>query len=59
MYINIMDICVYVHVNKIIRCEYNNGGGGMVVSEIRQTWGGGACPKSLKTPGLEEGWRSS
>ncbi len=22
-----MDICVYVHVNKIIRCEYNNGGG--------------------------------
>ncbi len=44
-----MDICVYVHVNKIIRCEYNNGGGG--ASEIRQTWGG-ACPKSLKTPGL-------
>ncbi len=27
-----MDICVYVHVNKIIRCEYNNrGGGGCVV----------------------------
>ncbi len=23
-----MDICVYVHVNKVIRCEYNNGGGG-------------------------------
>ncbi len=37
-----MDICVYVHVNKIIRCEYNNGGGG-----------GGACPKSLKTPDIE------
>ncbi len=43
-----MDICVYVHVNKIIRCESNIGGG---ASEIRQTWGG-ACPKSLKTPGL-------
>ncbi len=26
-------------------------GGG--ASEIRQTLGGGACPKSLKTPGLE------
>ncbi len=25
-----MDICVYVHVNKIIRCECNNGGGGGV-----------------------------
>ncbi len=48
-----MDICVYVHVNKIIRCEYNNvWGGGGGASEIRQTWGG-ACPKSLKTPGLE------
>ncbi len=23
-----MDICVYVH--KVIRCEYNNGGGGCV-----------------------------
>ncbi len=47
--IALMDICVYVHVNKIIRCEYNNRGGG--ASEIRQTWGG-ACPKSLKTPAL-------
>ncbi len=38
-----MDICVYVHVNKVIRCEYNNKGGGGGVggaSEIRQTWGG-------------------
>ncbi len=26
--IALMDICVYVHVNKIIRCEYNNRGGG-------------------------------
>ncbi len=25
-----MDICVYVHVNKVIRCEYNNGGGDCV-----------------------------
>ncbi len=50
-----MDICVYGHVNTIIRCEYNNGGGGGGgggASEIRQTWGG-ACPKSLKTPGLD------
>ncbi len=32
-----MDICVYVRVNKIIRCEYNNrrgGGGGGGESEI-------------------------
>ncbi len=50
-----MDICVYVHVNKIIRCEYNNGGGGGVGSEIIQTWGG-ACPKSLKTPDLAQDW---
>ncbi len=28
--IALMDICVYVHVNKIIRCEYNNRGGGRV-----------------------------
>ncbi len=32
------------------------GGGGLCwgggASEIRQTWGG-ACPKSLKTPGLD------
>ncbi len=49
-----MDICVYVHVNKIIRCEYNNRGGGGA-SEIRQTWGGGgACPKSLKTPVIKD-----
>ncbi len=27
-------------------------GGGGGASEIRQTWGG-ACPKSLKTPGLD------
>ncbi len=47
-----MDICVYVHVNKIIWCEYNNGLGGGGASEIRQTWGG-ACPKSLKTPDLQ------
>ncbi len=49
-----MDICVYVHVNKIIRCEYNNRGGcvgGGGASEIRQTWGS-ACPKSLKTPAV-------
>ncbi len=25
-----MDICVYVHVNKIIRCKYNNRRGGGV-----------------------------
>ncbi len=36
-----MDICVYAHVNKIIRCEYNNMGGGGGASEIKQTWGGG------------------
>ncbi len=53
-----MDICVYVHVNKVIRCEYNKRGRGGVggcvgggASEIRQTWGG-ACPKRLKTPVL-------
>ncbi len=51
-----MDVCV--HVNKVIRCEYNNrgGGGGVVLGG-----GGGArvklvnlgaCPKKLKTPGL-------
>ncbi len=40
------NICVYVHVNKIIWCEYNNGGGcvggggGGGASEITQTWGG-------------------
>ncbi len=45
-----MDICVYVHVNKIIRCEYNNGGGArMKLDKL----GGGACPKSLKTPVLD------
>ncbi len=53
-----MDICVYVHVNKIIRCEYNyKGGGGLCWGRnvARQTWGGGgACPKSLKTPGLDD-----
>ncbi len=44
-----MDICVYVHAIKVIRCEYNNRGVG--ASEIRQTWGGGgAYPKRLKTP---------
>ncbi len=46
-----MDICVYVHVNKIIRCEYNNGGGGGRVKLDKL--GGGACPKSLKTPDIE------
>ncbi len=45
-----MDICVYVHVNKIIRCEYNNGGGGARLKLDKL--GGGACPKSLKTPAL-------
>ncbi len=51
-----MDICVYVHVNKIIRCEYNNrggvvfGGGRVKLDKL----GGGACPKSLKTPGVDE-----
>ncbi len=57
--IALMDICVYVHVNKIIRCEYNNGGGGLCwggggggASDIRQTWGG-TCPESLKIPVLE------
>ncbi len=44
-----MDICVYVHVNKIIRCEYNNGGGGVKLDKLG---GGGACPKSWKTPDL-------
>ncbi len=40
-----MDICVYVHVNNVIRCECVNiiiRGGGVVLggaSEIRQTWG--------------------
>ncbi len=29
------------------------GGGGGGASEIRQTWGG-ACPKRLKTPGLDQ-----
>ncbi len=50
-----MDICVYVHVNKIIRCEYNNRGGGGCVGGARVKLGklgGGACPKSLKTPDL-------
>ncbi len=47
-----MDICVYVHVNKIIRCEYNNGGGGGGARVKLDKLGGGACPKSLKTPGL-------
>ncbi len=48
-----MDICVYVHVNKIIRCEYNNrGGGGGMGGEWNYTNLGGACPKSLKTPVL-------
>ncbi len=37
-----MDICVYVHVNKIIRCEYNNGGGVAL----------GVGGSVLKTPGL-------
>ncbi len=41
-----MDICVYVHVNKIIW-----GGGGKL--DKLGGGGGGACPKSLKTPGLE------
>ncbi len=31
------------------------GGGGGRASEIRQTWGG-ACPKRLKTPVLEQGF---
>ncbi len=55
-----MDICVYVHVNKIIRCEYNNrGGGGGVLgggggARVKlDKLGGGACPKSLKTPDLQ------
>ncbi len=38
--IALMDICVYVHVNKIIRCEYNNGGGGLC-------WGGGGARVTL------------
>ncbi len=37
-----MDICVYVHVNKIIRCEYNNGGGGRVKLDKLGGGGGGA-----------------
>ncbi len=46
-------LTIHAHcLSIIIRCEYNNRGGGGV-SEIRQTWGG-ACPKSLKTPGLED-----
>ncbi len=47
-----MVICVYVHVNKIIRCEYNNGGGGGARVKLDKL-GGGACPKSLKTPDLQ------
>ncbi len=53
-----MDICVYVHVNKIIRCEYNNGGGGARLKLDKLGGGGGgggggACPKSLKTPEVD------
>ncbi len=48
-----MDICVYVHVNKIIRCEYNTRGGGGARVKLDKL-GGGACPKSLKTPGLKK-----
>ncbi len=49
--IALMDICFYIHVNvnKIIRCEYNNGGARVKLDKL----GGGACPKSLKTPVLE------
>ncbi len=36
-----MDICVYVHVNKIIRCEYNNGGGGGGGVKLHKLGGGG------------------
>ncbi len=52
-----MDICVYVHVNKVIRCEYNNkgGGGGVLGGRVKlDKLGGGACPKRLKTPELED-----
>ncbi len=35
-----MDICVYVHVNKIIRCEYNNGGGGGARVKLDKLGGG-------------------
>ncbi len=39
-----MDICVYVHVNKIIRCEYNNRGGcvGGAMSRVKLDKPGGA-----------------
>ncbi len=36
--IALMDICVcvYVHVDKIIRCEYNNGGGGGLFTQFKK-----------------------
>ncbi len=40
-----MDIYVYVHVNKVTRCECVN----TIIG------GGGSCPKRLKTPGLGDG----
>ncbi len=60
------NICVYVHVNKIIWCEYNNGGGcvgggggGGGGARVKlHKLGGGACPKSLKTPGLNDSVQS-
>ncbi len=44
-----LDICVYVHVIKVIRCEYNNRGR---VKLDKLGGGGGAYPKRLKNPVL-------
>ncbi len=46
----LMDICVYVHVNKVIRCEYNNSGWGVVLGgrEWNKTNLGGGGAHVLK-----------
>ncbi len=48
-----MDICVYVHVIKVIRCEYNKGGVVLRWARVKLDKLGGAYPKRLKTPGVK------